>query len=986
MNPRVNNPDLQLTMASPRDVAFGRMVDEQNAREQKAAQYAHPLAVARRRADQAEREARYGIAPTLSDASGFITREQRDKDFKRRMELGMVAAPAAGVAAGLGGLYAGPLARLVVEGTKSIPAIASMAGVGAGTELLEDKPTALGAAAKAAQWAAMTRMPISEALGYVGDAEAASLYSSKPFLKYIAERFPEMLAPVRGAMKHTAQYGTEAAVHGVQDPNMRIMPLQYLDDGSGEMVPYLEGVKNSVHIPPEIRSKVIASPNGFDFHTHPRGGSGLPSNPVNNASQNPLGGDTQYYSLTPKGLAIRNPGKIDNLIAAVQSRADRDSIDHGSGEAWSHMKMQYPDPQAFRDMQKYLLDNNQNRDLLKGLENNPHVDEDYLSDNLDSLVNPKQLGTFALLRHFADTGRGDFTYNMGKSAIGPGGRAPMTPIYEQIYDNIRKSRQLRNYAGGGKVGALGRIARRLTDEPVMRGTTEVIKEKGGNWLSGSVEGALSGLKKPEGTYYAAADLINAIAPEARTADQVRYMKQFESAQPINTWIDKQLTNYVRNEMATPQDPVRALAERGVLHFNPADIRESRMQVHPSGEELTKLGQSEAAQGWENLSDRFIYPNLAGDIKYSKAIKDNPWLESVKVKAPATPVYSRSSLDGSSGQLGFDHLIDELSSAINPESGLPRELLLKADSLNKVSVPQAVERVALINAWRTEQARLADLEKMKANLLAKPHKQFENGWRWAELPDANTPEGKKLVQDIGCQGGWCTQTEGNALGYGAHDKGNKLYGLIDPDGRPHVQIHVAQEKSYGSDHLNAQRPQAEQEALEQGLDPDRQAYQSFVANRMTELANASVPPRIKQIKPFSNSWDSEMVRDFTKKNPNYRKEIEPMIQDFVKSGQWSDVGDLGNTGLRRSRDVFNELEAKTLKEKGHDFGEYLTPEDMTRLHEVWNTWPKTEKARMVDSWAAPEEMAEGGSVTPNKIETAEQLQGIINALKAQGALA
>jgi hypothetical protein len=88
----------------------------------------------------------------------------------------------------------------------------------------------------------------------------------------------------------------------------------------------------------------------------------------------------------------------------------------------------------------------------------------------------------------------------------------------------------------------------------------------------------------------------------------------------------------------------------------------------------------------------------------------------------------------------------------------------------------------------------------------------------------------------------------------------------------------------------------------------------------------IPPKISQIKPFSNSWGSQMVRDFTAKNPNYRKEIEPMIQDFVKSGKWGDVGDYANTGLRHGPREFTPAALENLSARGIDATGHMTPEE------------------------------------------------------------
>lgn len=442
----------------------------------------------------------------------------------------------------------------------------------------------------------------------------------------------------------------------------------------------------------------------------------------------------------------------------------------------------------------------------------------------------------------------------------------------------------------------------------------VIKQKGGSWLSGSVEDALRGLKPPKVPNYAEYDLGPTGYPVARgfgtpmTEEGLAriYGPQGEesfraSRNALNSWIDKQLARYVKNDMATPEDPIRALAERGVLHFEPnlppgtsslTVGKRARLGQKPMGE-----GVSPRAQQWEGIADDAVFPNKIGDLTSSR----EPWMEG---RDPTEVAYSMER----GKDLGFNHLIDELSNALNPESGLPRELRFgRPEALGNESVPNAVERVAKINAWRAEQARLATIESMKANLAQKPYKEYEGGWRWAELPDADTPDGAKLVNEIGCQGGWCTQGESAARTYGSHKGGNRLYALIDHEGRPHIQVQTkAQEKP------------------------------------------ASLNPRILQIKPFSNSWDSQMVKDFTAKNPKYREELMPMIQDFVKSGKWSDVGDLQNTGLMTLSPKYNPDIVKAMEAAGETPPSYVTETELDELLKKYT----------------PDGYAQGGSVRHN----------------------
>jgi hypothetical protein len=103
-----------------------------------------------------------------------------------------------------------------------------------------------------------------------------------------------------------------------------------------------------------------------------------------------------------------------------------------------------------------------------------------------------------------------------------------------------------------------------------------------------------------------------------------------------------------------------------------------------------------------------------------------------------PVYEKTN-PGLAYSLGFDHLLDELRNATNPASGLPRELQLDIKALDRLSVPQAVERVARINDWRAAQKIEANaaLANNAATHVVKeyPHSDATpnpKGLRWVEL--------------------------------------------------------------------------------------------------------------------------------------------------------------------------------------------------------------------------------------------------------------
>jgi hypothetical protein len=69
-----------------------------------------------------------------------------------------------------------------------------------------------------------------------------------------------------------------------------------------------------------------------------------------------------------------------------------------------------------------------------------------------------------------------------------------------------------------------------------------------------------------------------------------------------------------------------------------------------------------------------------------------------------------------------------------------------------------------------------------------------------------------------------------------------------------------------------------------------------------MAKEAMPPSIVQIKGKGNKAPKE--------------EYLPMVQDFVKSGKWSDVGDIENAGLRKWGDRYltrQDIDALTPEE-------------------------------------------------------------------------
>ena len=495
------------------------------------------------------------------------------------------------------------------------------------------------------------------------------------------------------------------------------------------------------------------------------------------------------------------------------------------------------------------------------------------------------------------------------------------------------------------------------------GALGVVKPKGGNWLAGTVE---RGLKTFKNEPIISGELIDAASgrelfkeyqqsykkdPTVGLVEWTRknhpevyddLLRPGEAA--INNWIDTKLSKYVKNEMATPEDPVRALAERGVLHVDPETLNQYKpthtaFEREMAGFPPEGLAQSPGAQRWEDITDYLTESDTAGNLldpsQYGKGfvekiLETNPWLAKVD---PETPVYGVDSLAYRVDyeEAGFRHLIDELMNATDPDSGLPRALQLSPDKLQKVTVPQAVELVDKINKWRAEQKAAADLKRSQ-NAATVEYKAYETipgttepnqrGLRWVELkkPEGANPaylgggkyedpamqfladalkyEGEVMGH---CVGGYCPDVaEGRS----------RIYSLRDAKGEPHVTIEVEPGRLSGKTSL---------EDWAQTYEKTHGAGTSaeFLANH-PEIAEAFVPT-IKQIKGKANRAPKD--------------EYLPFVQDFVRSGQWSKVGDMQNTGMRSARDVFSEGELNMLRQAGQDVPPALSGEDIQRLHNL-----------------------------------------------------
>ena len=523
-------------------------------------------------------------------------------------------------------------------------------------------------------------------------------------------------------------------------------------------------------------------------------------------------------------------------------------------------------------------------------------------------------------------------------------------------------------------------------------------------------------------------------------DRVRYQLEVTKRDAaLDSLIERQLAKYVTNQMGTMEDPIRLaadawpaqkaklLAEKQVqidkatadmekarqsrgftpemmtrsqarirelekereliefregMHFTPgagrwvsaSQLKQKRIN---EGMPAEGVGLTENAKNWEKYVDKNIDISMAGDVGWSRtALAQNPWLQKVD---PKSKVYTAGSFDRG---IGFEHIIDEMRNAVNPESGLPKELLIDAKNLSKWTVPQVTEHVDKINAWRAAQKAEADV--VRANNAATVlHKDYpEKGMKWVELkkpeiselpsgytvrrmdrlghhrndwfavygPDGkgtggvgNSPAeaisnydfGKDTLADAlkyegelmqHCVGGYCDDvTSGRS----------RIFSLRDAKGNPHATIETRSGgkvedplfdagvdfEGQAHDYVQRANPRLVTETDEYMEAVHERANDLAAAWNAKQLAPEVAPSRIVQIKGKSN------------KKPN--AEYLPFVQDFVRSGKWSDVQDLQNTGLfkHESGKYVSQDEANALAARHFGVNETNKP-DITESPEIY----------------------------------------------------
>ena len=519
----------------------------------------------------------------------------------------------------------------------------------------------------------------------------------------------------------------------------------------------------------------------------------------------------------------------------------------------------------------------------------------------------------------------------------------------------------------------------------------VVKPKGGNWLTGSVESSVKPLKITGPTHRDEALILG--GRWAQDADTPRGIRTMAESAAINNWIDRNLTNYIKKEMATPEDPVRKLADQNISHL-PKDALERGEWLSEQMEEIRRMEgfpgggfyNTNAGRGWENLADEAISITSPSGVG-KKGLEENPWLSKLD---PQQSVYRARSID--MRELGFDHIIDVLREDLAAGR-------IRPEQLSKVSMEQAVRRTHEYDQEMAKKMREAAIKQTEGMPV---HKEYPEGYRWVELaPPKELPAGYSVVKDdmtgsfkvVDASGKDAVKRPENQMGhinvpfhkteesaiaeamkydkrledalkYEGETMGHcvggycpdvlegrsRIYSLRDAKGEPHVTVEV--------------QPSAT-------LTPEKRAAQiESLMHRMRGegMSEEAAMRQVEKLYPESETF-SRIVQIKGKQNRAPNEQYLPYVQDFVKGGQWSDVGDLRNTGLVEASSKLNHLAIQRMKERGMQVPKYATEDELNRLFDDYlNTKP-------------PEEgMKDGGEVKATPVKNKQAL-GMSKALQA-----
>jgi hypothetical protein len=393
------------------------------------------------------------------------------------------------------------------------------------------------------------------------------------------------------------------------------------------------------------------------------------------------------------------------------------------------------------------------------------------------------------------------------------------------------------------------------------------------------------------------DTGEGLSPEEFTRLQ-RSRASLEQQAALDKWVNSTLKKYVTRDMATPSDPVRKLAEDGITikayEVDPTLAAKAQSRREKSNKP-DRLGQSEAAQMYEDIGDASFRMNTAGYLTSagtdSRIARENPFLSKLD---PETPVSRMSTFMAGEAEDSFQHLVD----VIGEDMAAGR---LRPEALNKLSMADAVKRA---HAYNQEMAKRMETARVDAMQSRPVYKQYDSGYKWIQLtepgdfsaesdsmghsvrgyePPKGSPDWKPASGTSGFDsygvGGWNAIKEGRA----------KIFSLRDEKGQPHATAEVQIEPGSLSDWIAYG-----DEDFQGTVSRLMQEYPSIRNNEILFRNKLTESPEFQK---FSRDNQQEFVLQVKgKQNAAVAPKYQEFGQDFLRGKSWARVNDADKVGL------------------------------------------------------------------------------------------
>jgi len=447
----------------------------------------------------------------------------------------------------------------------------------------------------------------------------------------------------------------------------------------------------------------------------------------------------------------------------------------------------------------------------------------------------------------------------------PGAAVLAKPAYRAVKKGVQKA------APAVREAARGALESSM-ESGLIQGPLYAVKPSGGQWLGGR-KGDPQQIGVPNAPAPIDPETIRSykerldesrqrlqeyqemtgMEPTQEMADRVRNLERgvegIERGEAVRRWVDSNLDNYVRKQMGTPDDPVRKLADQGILHMPQLDVTLMKLvanQREAAGFPREGFATTDLGRMWETLTDSGIKQIEAGKLRdpeymldigrrfrdeeknfgrpgaipeenrltaqqagevrnfasattaqgWDSLMRNNPWLEKVDLE---TPIYSvpRWMKDNVSRSLGFDHIVDVLKADL--ASGR-----MRPEQLSKMSMEQAVRRTNEYDVERAAAMAKAAEEETAGLTVAKT---FEDGFKIVKLdkPGQFAKESDRMGHSVrgyepergSKEWSEASGVEGSSLyGHGGWDaikSGNaQVFSIRDAKNQPHVTIEVSRE--------------------------------------------------------------------------------------------------------------------------------------------------------------------------------------------------